>query len=305
VTTGLVGELDLLEGDLAQRVEALGLTQNVIDLSTKGYTVVEDAAPTEFFDALRERIVELVDEQRAAGAVTSVGDIFSESAWLLLGRGRVFEEAVCLPKWVTLNEVVLGKGFQIQVCGGTVKGQGAPAMPLHTDSSHQAEPFSEQAFGLTSLWACNDWTEDGGSTRLVPNSFRQRRNPQPGEGEGETIPIECPKGSILFWNAATWHGAGARTVPGTRIGFHTPCTHISLRTLESYDHLSDEIVDRNPAVFARMIGRSDAYGKQTETTIPVMELAQMMQWANSPRSAQITDLLAPRSSEFDSEGANA
>lgn len=274
--------LDLLDGDLTARVEALGLQRNVAELRERGYTVVEGAVPDELIDRLRARIVELVAEQTASGADTAVGGVFSESAWKLLGRGRVFEEAVCSPAWVTLNEVMLGKGWQIQVCGGTVKSQAATEMPLHTDSSHQREPFGETCFGLTSLWALDDWTDEGGATRLVPGSFTRRRSPKPGEGAGETVPLECPKGSIMFWNAATWHQAGIRSIPGIRVGLHTPCTHLSLRTLESYQDLPEEIVDRNPPVFARMIGRLDAYGRQGPTFIPQAELMQMLEWALTP-----------------------
>lgn len=300
-TAAMSHEIDLLEGDIDARISALGLEQNVADISTKGYTIVRNAAPLEFFDRLRSRIIELVDEQRSAGSRTAVGthdtlnarhgsaegreagEVFDESAWLLLGRGRVFEEAVCNPYFVTLTEAFLGKGFQIQVCGGTVKGQGSSALPMHTDSSNQAEPFPPHAFGLTSLWACDDWTEEGGSTVIVPHSWKKGRSPLPGEAEDMGIPLECPRGSILFWNAATWHGSLPRKIPGLRVGFHTPCTHLSYRTLESYDHLPDEIVNRNPPVLGRMIGREDSYGKQTETTIPFEQMARMATWRKGPR----------------------
>jgi hypothetical protein len=273
-----VASADLLESDLRERVAALGLESNVAELRVRGYTVVQNAAPMEFFDQLRARILELVDEQDGAGVDSGVLGYYDKSAWLLLGRGRVFEQAVCNPVLVTLNEVMLGKGFQLQVCGGTVKGEGSPAQPLHCDAGQLREPFGTQPFGLTSLWACDDWTAEGGATRIVPGSFQKRRSPVPGE-EPHEVPIEFPKGSIMFWDAAMWHHAGEKTTPGLRVGFHTPCTHLSMRTLESYDHLSDEVVDRNPPVFGRMIGRQDAYGKQTETVIPFMELARMMQWS--------------------------
>lgn len=39
--------------DLSDRIDALGAAQNAVDLVEKGYTVLEGAAPLEFFDRLR------------------------------------------------------------------------------------------------------------------------------------------------------------------------------------------------------------------------------------------------------------
>jgi ectoine hydroxylase-related dioxygenase (phytanoyl-CoA dioxygenase family) len=114
--------------------------------------------------------------------------------------------------------------------------------------------------------------------------MRRLRPPISGEGVDETIPLECPKGSIMFWNAATWHGASSRTIPGLRVGFHTPCKQVWLRPLESYTDLSDEIVSRNPPVLGRMIGREDVFGKQTPTaTAPAETFRRMAEWSRQRR----------------------
>src|SRR5262245_39679610 len=128
MTTATMTQLDLLEGDLADRIEALGLEQNAADLALKGYTVVENAAPPELIDRLRARALELLEEQRAAGAERKSGAVFEESAWMLLERGRVFEEAECNPKFVALNEFMLGKGYRSSTRGVTLKVGGSGPM---------------------------------------------------------------------------------------------------------------------------------------------------------------------------------
>lgn len=297
--------LDLLEGDLGARIRALGLEQNVADLAMVGYTVVRDVAPPEFIERLRERIIELVEEQRAQALRNTDGTLklentFPDSAWCLLERGRVFEEAVCNPKLVALNEYMLGKGYLASVVGGTVTRTGAAPLGLHTDYIAMGirEPYPVQCDGLTSLWACDEWTEEGGATRLIPRSFTRGRAPvgqnyyddpdrgdtPPVEGDDEAIPIECPKGSLLVWHSATWHGNCKRTIPGERVSFHTPCVHQARQPLEDYRGLPDEIVDRNPPAFARMIGRESPWGKQTHTTPPGVQIAQMWLWNNTAPS---------------------
>ena len=291
--TAVQEDLDLLEGDLGDRIRTLGLEQNAADLALVGYTVVRDVAPLEFIDEIRARILELVDEQRAAGNEPKEGGPFEESAWMLLKRGRIFEQAACNPKLVALNELMLGKGWRAGVVGGTVKRGGTPPMPLHTDhiATGIREPYPQQCEILTSLWTLDDWTEEGGATRLVPRSNRLRRAPRGGlggnsagsvpEGDDQAIPVECPKGSLILWDGATWHGNCARTITGDRVSFHTPAQHLARQTLEDYSDLPDEIVERNPPVFARMIGRGAPWGKQTFTSPPGLEIGQMWLWNNS------------------------
>jgi hypothetical protein len=290
VTVGRGGEVDaadelvdLLEGDLGDRIRALNLEENAAELVAKGFTVVENAAPAEFINRLRRRIVELVAHQEGSGDPNLEDEndhgVYERSTWKLLGRGRVFEEAVCNPKFVALNELMLGKGYRIGLCGGTVMRGGAHPLRLHSDLYDIRQPYPEQCEVLSAIWTCDDWTEAGGATRIVPGSFKYRRPPKPGEGEDEAIPVECPKGSIILWDGATWHGTCGRTLPGERVAFRVPNKHFTRQTLESYEDLSAEIVERNPPVFSRITGRSAPYGKGTSA---VADLGSLFEWMSAP-----------------------
>ena len=273
--------LDLLEGDLTARIRHLGLERNVADLALRGYTIIENAAPLEFFDRLRRAIIAMIEEQRASGnAPVRVAEI-DEVAWLAPKRGRIFEEAHCNPKLVALNEFMLGKGFQIYTSGGSYKCKGATGLALHTDYTAIRPPYPMHCQVFTTLWTCDDWTVESGCTRLVPGSFKHRRPPSPGEGDDLAIPIECPKGSIIAWDGATWHGSLPRKTDGVRVGFHTPHSRMAVRPIDSYADVSDEIVRRNPPVFGRMIGREDAFGKTTVFSPDMAGLERMRAWIDT------------------------
>jgi ectoine hydroxylase-related dioxygenase (phytanoyl-CoA dioxygenase family) len=276
--------LDLLEDDLTARIRALGLERHAADLALQGYTVVENVASPAFIDRLRAQILEVVQPPPAPGEEPTIAGTFEDSAWMLLGTDPVFEEAVCNPRFVALNELMLGKGFRIGTCGATVKRRGSGPLFLHTD--HIAlgirEPYPQQCEVLTSLWTCDDWTIEGGCTRIVPRSCERRRAPRLDEAEIRAVPIECPKGSLIMWDGASWHGNCERTIDGERVSLHTPCAHLSRYHLESYAHLGDEVVDRNPAVFRRMLGLDAPFGKQTTASPPMAEMARMWEWMAEP-----------------------
>jgi hypothetical protein len=237
--------------DLSERIAALGLSQNAVDLVVNGYTVLEDAAPLEFFERLRDRIVECVAE---AGAVVQTG--------MLLSRGRVFEEAVCDPNVLALAEFMCGKGFILNQVVGTVRPEGDHGLPIHTDYDMIRDPFPPYPQVVTAVWACDDFTQAAGCTSVIPGSHQLRRHPADGELKRDAVAIECPRGSILVWDGATWHGSYPRTIPGERVALHVMFNRMVLRPYEAYD-LPRELLERNPPELASLLGMNDPFGKST------------------------------------------
>ena len=236
--------------DLDERLAALGLTETAVELVERGYCVVEDAEPLEFFELLRSRIVECAAEVDAV------------QTGMLLARGRIFEEAVCNPKVLALAELLCGRGFILSQMVGTVRPQGDRGLPVHTDYDLIRDPFPPHPQVLTAVWACDDFTQAGGCTWVLPGSHRERRHPREGELEQEAVAIECPRGSILVWDGATWHGSYSRTAHGERVALHVMFNRMAVRPFEAY-HLPPEVLERNPSELAALLGLNDPFGKST------------------------------------------
>jgi hypothetical protein len=249
--------------NLDERLVSLGLSRNADDLVQKGYTVVERAAPPEFFERLRARIVECVVE---VDAPVQTG--------MLLARGRIFEEAVCNPYVLALAELMCGKGFTLSQMVGTVRPQGDRGLPIHTDYDLIRDPFPPHAQTLTAVWACDEFTREGGCTWVVPESHRLRRHPAAGEREEDAVAIECRRGSILVWDGATWHGSYSRSAPGERVALHVMFNRMALRPFEAYD-LPRMTIERNPPEFASLLGLNDPFGKSTVYGIDL----ERLKWA--------------------------
>jgi ectoine hydroxylase-related dioxygenase (phytanoyl-CoA dioxygenase family) len=155
---------------------------------------------------------------------------------------------------------VLGHGYTISTFTGMIRPKGTPQLPLHSDNQFMPAPFPEWQQVATAVWYLEDVTAEGGASRLVAGSLKRMRHPGPNEGEDEWIAIEAPKGSIVMWVGHTWHGNCARTIPGERVTLHTAFSRMHLRPMESYDAMPQEILDRNPPEFARLVGRTLPYG---------------------------------------------
>ena len=151
--------------------------------------------------------------------------------WMLY-HGRPFELLAQHPLLMTLIDASLGRGAVIASLSAIRRGQGPGFIPLHVDYSHVPEPYPEWACTGVGVWSFEDWTEASGPTWVVPGTHRLRRSPRPGEQIEGGIPIEMPKGSVVFFTQALWHWQGDRTDPGERITLHWHFNRGILRSLE-------------------------------------------------------------------------
>jgi len=206
--------------DLAHRANRQGLTSKIRELEEQGYTVIERAISAQFADKVRAATLRALLPHQT----------FSMN-WMLY-HGREFEQLIQNPLLMTLIDASLNRGAVIASFSSIKKGPGPGVIPLHTDYAHVPEPYPE--FSLTGLgvWALEDWRVESGPTWIVPGSNKKRRPPRPGEGAEDAIPIEMPKGSVVYFTHGVWHRQGDRTEPGDRVTLHAHFNRGILRSLE-------------------------------------------------------------------------
>ena len=94
---------------------------------------------------------------------------------------------------------------------------GESAQALHRDDSLYPIEISGLELQIGVMWALDDFTEENGATRVVPNSHRFLRSWHlPGLDDWESAVM--PKGSALFYLGSTWHGGGANRSDAPRMG---------------------------------------------------------------------------------------
>lgn len=239
----------------------LELERNVVELELYGYTILNDVKPLGFFDDLRATILRLGAEDQAAGRPWPLSGPNGNSylvPWLL-ARGRIFEEAVMAEKPLALVTWLLGESCQISSNHGHVRCAGDPPQGLHNDAAMVPDPVPEHAMTCNMMWVTDDFTRESGATLVVPGSHKRRGHPNPGAHK-TSVPLIARKGSIIVFNGNLIHGAGARTIPGERVGMTVYFKRMYVQPQEDLNGvISDEIVARNPPRFAHLIGRDNPY----------------------------------------------
>ena len=246
-----------LSDRMTAEVERLDMAGNVHDIQEQGYTILRDVASPDFTRRLRETCLRLAEETE--------GKAKGRSAALLLGRDPIFEDVVLRPKIQALAEITCGKGALLSQLIASVRPLGAPKLPLHADQNWLPAPFPVHNQLLTLCWACDEFTEAGGCTKVIPGTHRLRRHPNDEEVANEpgARPTECPAGSVVAWDGSVWHGNYPRAIPGERVVLHITFSRLALRPVEDYGHLDDEWLEGKPYPLRVMLGREDFLGSTT------------------------------------------
>jgi hypothetical protein len=242
-------------------ITRLGLERHVLDLELYGYTVIENPRPPTFFTELRKTILTLGAEDADAGRRIPLAgkDGASYLVPWLLAWGRIFEKALMTEKPLALITYLMGESCQVSSVHAHVRVQGDPPQGMHTDAPMLPDPLPDAPVASNMMWAIDEFNLEPGGTLMVPGSHKKRTNP-PANAMDMAVPIEAPTGSVIVFNGNLWHRAGARTLPGERVGMI--CYFRRMYAIPQEDLngvISDEVIARNPPRFAHLVDRDSPY----------------------------------------------
>lgn len=235
---------DAISEELAPTIEELELVENCRQLAMEGWTVIADAATPDFTTRFREKIKELCPQGGGN---------------MLLAKDPIFAEAILNPKLLAMAEFSVGRGFLISQVAASIRGKGAGRIGLHADHNWLPAPFPAHNMLVTGCWACDEYSEAGGSTLVIPGSNNLRRHPTPQETKATAgaIAIECPAGSVVMWDGNIWHSNYPRTLEGERVVAHITYSRLMMRPVEDYSAHADDLIAAHGEPMAQLMGRED------------------------------------------------
>ena len=192
---------------------------------------------------------------------------------------RVFRDLAVDRVAVALIKHMVGeKATRFSSHNSFVKWQGefgyGPTLGLHADQSGMPLPWGRASLTANTNWCLTDYTLEGDALAYVPGSHRRVSRPAQPQAAQEAVPVEAPKGSVIVFHGATWHGAFPRTIPGMRISVANYYRHLMVTSQEDIQgRFPRELTDdcENPELFKQLSGFYDRfpYEQQTEA-LPVL-----------------------------------
>jgi ectoine hydroxylase-related dioxygenase (phytanoyl-CoA dioxygenase family) len=212
--------------DLAPRAADLDRARR--ELETEGYCIVENVLSRSEIAALKTRLVEQAEGERARGVAFHDGGPTrpNQRVWMLVNKGRVFRDLMLHPIIDALIGHLLGPDFLLSSLTANIAHTGGERMMLHTDQGYVGF-WTPVPVVANIAWMLDDFTEANGGTRLIPrshlNQSASQRSSQFASPDAtnypkpeDTIAAEGKAGSILCFDGRIWHGTGANSTEHPR-----------------------------------------------------------------------------------------
>ena len=264
------------------RIHDLGLSEHIVNIDTYGFSVIppDQVATPEFLTRIRETVLRLAHERtgveldpaRNGDPGTYEGQPQLPGQFLLyylLMADPIFEEWVMNPALHAMMDHLMHGQQQLSSLTSFIKWNGGTygeTLGLHSDSPPDRDGTMPASSDVANAAYClTDYTLENGTLAVVPGSHRKCRNPTPGEGVKEAVPVEAEAGSLIVWHGNLWHGAFPKTTDGLRMNVTSYHCNRRLKTQEAYQcKVTQEMLDRNPPEFARLVGADDTMGWDEE-----------------------------------------
>jgi len=198
--------------------------QDKRQLDEEGYLVLEDLIDLDTLRSLRARIDELFAAEGDQAGSEFKQEPNARRLANLVNKGEIFLRAIENPRVLECVAHVLRAEFKLSSLNVRAAGPNSDcAQPLHADSGAVAD---ERGYWVSnSVWMLDDFTEQNGAIRLVPESHKWRQLPQNALADpkaphpGEVL-LTGRAGTVAVMNAHMWHGATANRTSGQRRAMH-------------------------------------------------------------------------------------
>ena len=222
----------------------------VAEIREQGYAVIEDFMTPAQLDACTTGLK--VIEAASGFGEEGFSGTHTKRASNLLGKTRAFDDTVTDKRLLQIVEGVLGPAYQISIVALIKIFPGETPQPLHQDDVLWPMPRPHPPFVCNAMFAIDDFTADNGGTNLVPYSHQSLA---PIDPNAERVMVSMPRGSLLIWDGACWHGGGASTSDTERCGFNENYNVGWLRQQENqFVSIPQDVIPTLPERLQRLLG---------------------------------------------------
>jgi len=196
-----------------------------------GFTVMENLLDDTGVDLIKRELQPYLQGEKM-GRNNFEGE-HSERVYALLAKAPSIATIIEHPLVLELIDQLLPKNYLLSAALAINVHPGETPQPFHVDSGGGGLPWPTPCprFGISTLWAFDDFTASNGATEVVPGShlWNEQRDPRP----DELLKITMPAGSAVVFDGRLLHRGGANTSKHSRLGITPQYCAPGLRQIES------------------------------------------------------------------------
>ncbi|MFN8358204.1 MAG: phytanoyl-CoA dioxygenase family protein [Spirosomataceae bacterium] len=225
-------------------------------LDVNGYLNLGQLLSPEQVNQVNNRLAELMQEEGDNAGAELVASKYirhpkeegADRLADLVNKGPVFDIFYTHPRVLAGIEAVLGSSYKLSSLNYRAAKPGKGHQKLHVDWRNAV--VSNTFKVCNSIWLLDDFTEQNGSTRIVPKTHRlstlpDEAMPDPNDKHPDEIRIIAPAGSVFIFNSHVWHGGTTNYTNHDRRSIHSYfCTRDQPQQIDQKQYITPETLQR-------------------------------------------------------------
>ena len=213
--------------NISEALQSLGSTRNLLtdrnikDLDEKGYAVFPRIIDPAWLQALRNSFEDLCEKEGHLAGIEVHQEDGTRRLSDLVNKGEVYDRVYTHPTILAAIAHVIGRDFKLSSLNARDAISGLGLQGLHTDWSAD---YNGTFHVCNSIWMLDDFTNENGSTRIVPGTHLGRRPGSVLQDSMITYPDEerilGPAGTVVVFNSHLWHGGTQNETTQPRRALH-------------------------------------------------------------------------------------
>jgi ectoine hydroxylase-related dioxygenase (phytanoyl-CoA dioxygenase family) len=187
------------------RLTAQDVASHCDSMDERGFSIIPGILDAPTCRLLRDRLARAISEYRPGAALQSQLDRYLIHD--LLCQDRMFAGLLEDVRLQQLVEPFLGASWIMYAftSSSLPPHDSNYGSRIHVDSPRFVPGY---AFNIGVMWALDAFTTENGATRLLAGSHKTEAAPEPEYFDQHCVEATCPAGSMIVFNARTFHRAG-------------------------------------------------------------------------------------------------
>ena len=210
---------------------ATDLAQHLQRIEVDGFTILPKVIDTELITAIKHELSPFLQGQHPGR--NDFEGLCSERVYALLSKAPSIAKIIEHPAVLPILDALLPPGFLLSAALAIHVHPGETPQPMHIDDNAGNLPFPRPRahFGVSTIWALDDFTADNGATEVVAGSHRWPEERQ--AKEDEITQEVMPAGSVIVFLGTLLHRGGANRSTSDRLAITPQYCMPGLRQIEN------------------------------------------------------------------------
>ena len=210
---------------------SIDINPHLARFKVDGFTIFENLIPDELVQRVKTQFAPYL--QGTHMGRNDFEGLHSERIYALLAKAPAMAELIEHPAILAMLDQLLPKNYLLSAALAINVHPGETPQPWHIDDGAGGLPWPKPRpmFGVSTIWALEDFTHENGATEVIPGSQNWPASRE--AAEHEVHKVAMPAGSVVVFDGRLLHRGGANNSSATRLAVTPQYCAPGLRQIEN------------------------------------------------------------------------